>query len=245
MTHILNYHDVMTSIAPYLWIGLAAFIIAVPGLVMLVSAGNGRSHPWSPRRLHLTRRLFGLVLLVLALTVGLLAFSVQRYLQLFEDRPVAALELVQQSTQQFRVKLTLVGEGGTAQSVREFTVMGDAWMLDARVLRWQLPAALAGVPSLYRLERLSGRYDNIAQERSAERSVYDVQPEAPVDLFALKQQFSRWLPFVDARYGSATWMPMLDGARYLILFNDRGGLLARPADAHTATLMRGTGFDLP
>lgn len=235
----------MTSIAPYLWLGLAAFLIAVPGLVMLVSSGNGQSHPWSPRRLHLMRRLFGLVLLLLAIALGLLGFSVHRYLQLFQDRPVAALEMARESPQRFRVKLTLVGDGGTADSVREFTLMGDAWMLDARVLRWQLPAALAGVPSLYRLERLSGRYDNLDQERTAERSVYEVQTAAPVDLFSLKQQFSRWLPFVDARYGSATWMPMLDGARYLILFNDRGGLLARPADAHTAGLLRDTGFGLP
>lgn len=241
----VHYHGAMTSIAPYLWAALAAFLIAVPGLLMLFSAGNGRAHPWSPRRLHLMRRFFGLVLVLLALAIALLAFSIQRYLQLFEDRPVAALELVREAPQQFRARLTLVGEGGTVDRVREFTLQGDAWLLDARVLRWQLPAALAGVPSLYRLERLSGRYDDIEQERQRERSVYDVQDDVPLDLFSLKQQFSRWLPFVDARYGSATWMPMIDGARYLILFNDRGGLLARPADAHTADLLRGTGFGLP
>lgn len=233
----MDYHGFMMSTAPYLWAALAAFLIAVPGMLMLFGSGNGRAHPWSPRRLHLIRRFFGLVLALLALAVGLLAFSIQRYLQLFQDRPVAALELVREAPQQFRARLTLVGEGGAVDSVREFTLRGDAWMLDARVLRWQLPAALAGVPSLYRLERLSGRYDDIAQEREGERTVYDVQSDVPLDLFSLKQQFSRWLPFVDARYGSATWMPMLDGARYFVLFNDRGGLLARPADAHTAALL--------
>jgi hypothetical protein len=35
------------------------------------------------------------------------------------------------------------------------------------VLKWKLPALLAGVPPLYRLDRLSGRYDDPAQEASA------------------------------------------------------------------------------
>ena len=47
----------------------------------------------------------------------------------------------------------------------------------------------------------------------------------------------RWLPFVDAVYGSATYMPMADGARYQVSIT-QSGLIARPlnpaADAVTA-----------
>jgi len=170
---------------------------------MLFGSGDNRLSAWQPRRLHLVRRCFGLLLVLLALLATAFALLVHRYLQLFHDRPVA--------------------------------------IVDARVLRWQLPAALAGVPSLYRLDRIAGRYDDIIEERSAPRSVYTIGGSAGPDLFNLKRDYPRWLPFIDAQYGSATWMPMFDGARYIILFNDRGGLLARPADGHTAQNLRDLG----
>lgn len=223
----------MTPIAPFLWLALAAFILAVPGFVMLFSRDDGAG-AWQPRRLHLVRRLIGLLLVLLALVAVLLTFTVYRYLQLFHDRPIAMIELHQEAPQRFRATVMRSNATGTEPKLEHYTLLGDAWQIDAKVLRWQLPAALAGVPSLYALDRISGRYDDIDQERSAERSVYALGESAIPDLFSLKKNFPRWLPFIDAQYGSATWMPMFDDARYMVLFNDRGGLLARPADLYTA-----------
>lgn len=203
---------------------------------MLFSPGSSYVDKWQPRRLHLVRRFIGLLLVLLALLAAAFALLVHRYLQLFHDRPVAIIELHQEAAQRFRASLMLAGAAG--EHLQHFTLLGDAWQVDARVLRWQLPAALAGVPSLYRLDRISGRYDDITEERSAPRSVYSVDTATTPDLFNLKRDYPRWLPFIDAQYGSATWMPMLDGARYVILFNDRGGLLARPADQYTAQGLR-------
>lgn len=232
----------MTDIAPFLWIALAAFVIAVPGFVMLFSSGEPASI-WHPRKLHLVRRGIGLLLLLLALVLSLLAFSVHRYLQLFHDRPVAAIELREEGSQRYRASVMIVDDEGQAASLAHYPLAGDAWMIDAQVLRWRLPAVLAGLPSLYRLERISGRYDSLEQERSAERTAHSLRPdEVGPDMFDLKRRFPRWLPFVDAQYGSATWMPMYDGARYLVLFNDRGGLLARPADTYTEELLQRNGW---
>ena len=46
----------------------------------------------------------------------------------------------------------------------EFVLLGDEWQLDARVIRWTLPGQLAGLPPVYRFERLSGRYGDPKQE---------------------------------------------------------------------------------
>lgn len=204
---------------------------------MLFGSGDSRLGGWQPRRLHLVRRTVGLLLVLIALLAAAFAFLVHRYLQLFHDRPVAIIELHQEAPQRFRASLMLAGNSG--ERIQHYELQGDAWQVDARVLRWQLPAALAGVPSLYRLDRISGRYDDITEERTAPRSVYAIGTSAAPDLFNLKRDYPRWLPFIDAQYGSATWMPMFDGARYIVLFNDRGGLLARPADTQTAELLRG------
>jgi len=232
----------MTSISPFLWIALAAFILAIPGGLLLFGSSDEDYNSWRPRRPHLARRLIGLLLILVALLGGLLAFSIHRYLQLFSDRPVALIELHQEGPQRFRASLLISGGGEAQARVQHFTLLGDAWLLEARVLRWRLPAALAGVPSLYRLERIAGRYDDIEKERSGERSVYAVNEPGMPDLFSLKREFPRWLPFVDAQYGSGTWMPMFDDARYVVLFNDRGGLLAKPADSRTLEMLEDAGW---
>lgn len=47
------------------------------------------------------------------------------------------------------------------------------------------------------------------------------------DLWALARRHPRWLPWVDAVYGSATYMPMTDGAAYRVTASP-SGLVARP-----------------
>lgn len=232
----------MTSIAPFLWIALAAFVLAVPGFVMLFSRTDADIARWRPPRLHLFRRFVGLLLVLLAVVAALLAFSIYSYLQLFNDRPVAVIELEEEGPQRFRASLGILENEDTIQRLERYTLLGDAWQVDARVLRWKLPATLAGVPSLYRLDRISGRYNNIDEERNKTRSVYSLDDWNYPDLFTAKQRFPRWLPFVEPQYGSATWMPMFNRARYLILFNNRGGLLARPADDYTADALSGMGY---
>ncbi len=145
---------------------------------------------------------------------------------------VAHLSFQQLAPQRFQAQIT------TADGRQQhFILLGDQWQLDARVLTWKLPALLAGAPPLYRVERISGRYQNIDQEREAERSVFALHDDAAFDLGALQQAAPRWLPFVDARFGSATYLPMLDGSQFEVSFSGHGGLVARPADANTQALL--------
>jgi len=51
---------------------------------------------------------------------------------------------------------------------------GDEWQIDARVLKWRGMAVLIGFDTLYRLDRLSGRYRDITQERIGLRTVHSL-----------------------------------------------------------------------
>lgn len=168
---------------------------------------------------------------VAALGLLALALSVWHYLALERETMVAALSFQSLGPQRFQAQV-ITADGRQ----RTFALNGDEWQLDARVVTWRLPALLAGAPPLYRVERLSGRYRDITQEREAERSVHALDSGA-LDLWALKQQFPCCLPFVDAQYGSAAYLPMFDGARYTVSFAGRGGLVARPADEATRERM--------
>jgi len=104
--------------------------------------------------------------------------------------------------------------------------MGEEWQLDARIIKWNLPLNLAGLDSLYRLERISGRYRNIEEERTGNRTVYSLAENKGLDIWSITKSHSSWLPWIDAYYGSATYLPMSDKARFKITLSQTG-LLAR------------------
>ena len=172
-----------------------------------------------------------------AIGLAALAAALYHYLELAGETQVATIALREVEPQRYSATLkTADGD------VRTFEIAGDEWQLDARVIRWELPALLAGAPPLYRLERLSGRYGDLKQEREATRSVHDLAHDAFPDLWTLKKQFPEYLPFVDTEYGSAAYLPMLDGATYAVSLGGRGGLVARPANDSTKRLLENAGW---
>jgi hypothetical protein len=142
---------------------------------------------------------------------------------------VARLETQALGPQRFAVSVELP-DG----SRRKLELAGDDWQLDAHVIKWDVRAVVLGAPPLYQLDRISGRYADIAQEREAPRSVIALAPTRLFDLWHLKQRFPRWLPWVDADYGSAAYLPLVDDGHYVVSLAAAGGLVARAADAATA-----------
>lgn len=224
-----------TAMSPFL-------LLLIPALACLLFAlifGSGLSRSLRQRRYFgaLLRLLLLGVFLAAGLGLGLLSAAIFHYLELDGETRVGTIALRQLEPQRWSARL----ETADGQH-RSFELRGDEWQLDARVVRWKLPALLAGAPNLYRLERLSGRYGDIKQELESQRTVHDLAADAFPDLWTLRRQFPKYLPFVDADYGSATYLPMLDGARYEVALGSRGGLVARPADAKTKGLMEAAGW---
>ncbi len=108
-----------------------------------------------------------------------------------------------------------------------FALRGDEWQVDARVLKWHAFANLLGFDAAYRLERISGRYTRLEDERTLPRTVYDLYTPGRIDPWELVHRYRSWVPWVDALYGSATFLPMADGALYEIKVS-QSGLVARP-----------------
>jgi len=184
------------------------------------------------RRLHarrpvaaLLRTLFLLVGLGLALLLAGAGWSLRGYRLLGEEAPVATLDAHILSPQRWAITLTWP-EGDR----RQVDLAGDAWRVEALVLKWKLPAVLAGLPPLYRLDRLSGRYDDATDEMNAPRTVIDFRPPGGADLVTLAREHPDWLPMVDTVYGSGTYLPLVDGGHYTVSLMRTGALVARPDD---------------
>lgn len=169
--------------------------------------------------------------LALAAALALLASNLYTYARLTAEQAVARLGFERLAEQRYRATLS-TPDGRRAS----FELAGDEWQLDARVIKWQGWVTLAGMDPLYRLERLSGRYSSVAQERQGERTVIELGGERGLDLWRMANDYPAWIPFVDARYGSATYLPMADRAAYEVRITD-SGLLARPLDPHTRSVV--------
>ena len=172
----------------------------------------------------------GFLLLAVAGFLFVVSLNLHTYARLTHEKPVAEIVFEARGPQQFRATLAEVPSG----EMQLFMLSGDEWQLDARVLKWRGWANLLGLDAQYRLERIGGRYRDIEQERNGARTVYPLSENPGLDLWMLSTQYPRWLPFVDAVYGSATYMPMADGARYEISIT-QSGLIARPMNPAAET----------
>ena len=173
------------------------------------------------------------ILVLIAVGAALIAANLRTYRQLSAEQPAGELQFTRIGDHQFNGALTLPA-GGRA----DFALRGDEWQLDAHVLKWRALANLFGFDTAFRLDRIAGRYTNIDDERTLPRTVYALNPPDRVDLWQLTHRYPEWIPWVDALYGSATFLPMADGALYEITVS-QSGLVARPLNQAARTAVRG------
>jgi hypothetical protein len=214
---------------------MPAWIAALsPDTVLIAIAGAGGVIALllllaAVRRLRDWRIRSGIVFLAIAAVVAalgtagaLLAASLHSYARLTQEQEAARAVFRELAPKRYELILVL-----QAQPARRFEIRGDEWQIDARVLKWNGMATLAGLDTLYRFERLAGRYADTAQEKTAPRTVHALSAEAGFDLWTLLKEHHRWLPLADALYGSAAYAPMADGAQYAVNVSTTG-LLLRP-----------------
>ena len=168
------------------------------------------------------RGTFGILLIVLAISSAIVALDISSYSQLEREQPIASLSFEKLSQQKY--KAILVEPNGKES---QYTIYGDLWQIDARIIKWSKPIAGMGVKPGYRLGRLTGRYYSLEQERNGERAVYELHSkDYGIDVWSWLKQ-NPLVPWIDTLYGNATFLPMSDGALFSINLSGTG-LLARP-----------------
>ena len=167
--------------------------------------------------------MFGLSLLAVGLGIGVVAYDIYSYKQILVGQPVATINFETIENQYFDV--VLVDTNGKQQ---RFSVYGDQWQLDARIIKWQGYFSGLNINPAYRLDNLSGRYYDLYQEPTQKRSSYSItKSPLALDLWQIIHQHPQWFSVLDANYGSARYLPMKDGALYQISLTNTG-LHVRP-----------------
>jgi hypothetical protein len=165
----------------------------------------------------------GIVLLVAAAAV-LVTANLYTYARLTHEQEAARVSIRQLGPRHYVVSLQ-----EKKAAPRHFELRGDEWQVDARVLKWRAMGNLVGFDTLYRLERLSGRYGDVVLERTAPRTVHSLAAESQIDLWSLLNAHHQYVPFADALYGSAVYVPMAEGAEYAVTVST-SGLVVRPTN---------------
>jgi hypothetical protein len=200
-------------------VALAGVVLALPFLV----ASFRRL-----RRLKLVAGTFHLlvagVLILVATGAGLLGANLRTYARLTHEQEAARVTTRQLAERQFAVSVQ-PRKGPT----RHFSVAGDEWQIDARVLKWRALGTVLGFDTVYRLERLSGRYGDAQSERANKRTVHELAHDPGVDFWSLARRYHDYLPLADAMYGSAAYVPMAEGAEYAVTVS-ASGLVVRPVN---------------
>ena len=169
--------------------------------------------------------LLGLLLLAIGSLAGMIAFGIQGYQTLTREEVVAHVSVSPVAPQRFAASFRFP-DGRVAN----FMIAGDEIYVDAHILKWQPLANLFGLHTAYELDRVGGRYRNIEQEREAERTIHSLSQDKPVNLFALRQRHTFFAILLDAKYGSATFVPVTQSAE-LELKISTTGLIMRDVSA--------------
>jgi hypothetical protein len=163
---------------------------------------------------------------VIAVAAGaaLVAMNLYTYARLTHEQEAARVSIRQLGERQY--VLSVQTRKGPA---RHFQLQGDEWQIDARVLKWGALGSLLGFDTVYRFERLSGRYADITQERGAVRTVHSLAEDPGLDVWSLLRRHHEYVPLADALYGSAVYVPMAEGAEYTVTVST-SGLVVRPGN---------------
>jgi hypothetical protein len=168
------------------------------------------------------RTLLGLTLLALAALAGTIGVATRGYRALTREELAATVKTQPLPGQRFRATILLPG-GRLAM----YDISGDAFYVDAHIVKWHPWVNLLGLHTAYELDRVAGRYNDVGDERAKLHTVYSLAQPKLFDMVEFVRAVPVLAPLVDARYGSATFTAAGQPAAFEV-FVSTTGLLIRP-----------------
>ena len=197
---------------------------AAVGLFGLIVTLTGLAHMTKMKFATGTARLMGGGLFIAgAVVLSLIGVNLQTYSRLTLERSVAIVDLTMVEPQVYQANVRFTND----DEVRTYEIRGDEIQFQARVIKWNQWAHIIGYDSIYRMDRVQGRYTSVDEEIKKPRTVYSAPEEPGIDAYTLIKKRGGWLKAVDASYGSGTYIPMANGASFEIIMT-QSGLISRP-----------------
>lgn len=132
---------------------------------------------------------------------------------------IASIHIEKMTHQRYQVSLK-----ASDHKVKDFkySVYGDAWQVDFKLLTWNALFSYVGLSPLYRFERLNGRYSTIEDELKQPRSIYALNDVDSTKLSSIYGIKLLELCFVRGFFGASVYAPMADNAEFSVYLTDTG-----------------------
>lgn len=173
------------------------------------------------------RGLLGVLLLAVAALAGAGAVGLRGYQALTREEVAATVKTDPIGPHHFRATITLPD-----RRLAMYDFLGDAFYVDAHILKWHPYINLLGLHTAYELDRVAGRYNDVAEERARPHTVFSLTRSRPIDLFGIAKSGVLG-PLVDAEYGSASFVAATRPATYEVRVSTTGLLMRYVLDGQT------------
>ena len=175
----------------------------------------------------------GGALTIIGLAAGLVGLNIQSYQRLTYEVPLAEVRVsaVNPALKIYSAAVTRLDGTGRVQTC---TLQGDAWEIGGRFQKWKPWANELGLNATYTLEQISNRYNSAAEGNGRKITACDLRGPNPEVNQYLPKAWIDWMlshMMVKQRvFGSASYMPMVDGAKYTLIAT-QFGFNAEPSNA--------------
>lgn len=159
--------------------------------------------------------------LLIAAVSCLVLIANHAYSSFSKETLAAVITVKPQGEQQFIAHVSFPDS-----SSAEYNISGDMLYIDAHILKWNPILNRIGIHTSYKLDRIGGRYNSIADEQEKPRSVYSLEKRKIIDMYSLRKRFLALKPLLDAQYGSATFISAKKAAVFHVMVST-SGLLVR------------------
>ena len=202
---------------------MTTVIVALCLLAVGLACGVGARSALRTRRWlgALLRVLAGLVFMLLATLLATVSVGLRGYQALTLEEVAATVKTEPLGPQRFRATITLPDK-----RLAMYELSGDAFYVDAHIVKWHPWMNLLGLHTAYELDRVAGRYNAVTDEQTKPHTVYSLARNKPVDVFFLDRR-TLLGALVDAEYGSAAFIAGNRPAEYEVRVSTTG-LLMRP-----------------
>jgi hypothetical protein len=169
--------------------------------------------------------IIGTPLAIVGFALSLLALNTQTMARLAHEGDVAdvSIKAVDPANKLYDVTVKRLDGANVTRVCR---IQGDEWEMSGRVQKWKPWANMLGLDATYDLDQLSNRYFSAEAANGKTITACDLKGPPP-----LVNQYvpSNWLFWItsksyteERRFGSASYMPLADGATYKVLMTQSG-----------------------
>jgi hypothetical protein len=212
------------------WLILPVAVAAIGILMVFRGLGHavgGRGGKAVPRIVA------GAPIAVIGLAFSLLGINTQTYARLTYEAPVADVFVKAVNPAQGIYQVTVARRDVANLPPQTCTLQGDEWEMGARVQKWKPWANVLGLDTTYTLDQIDNKYFDAARGNGKPITACDLKgPPPAVDQY-VPNSWLLWLTdrsyTEDRLFGSASYMPLADGASFRVIMT-QAGLNAEPTN---------------